>query len=96
MTENDIGTLRADLNDLKTCLAREMGEIKSLIATESIRCPYREIISKASDDGIRLKKLEEDVHRNQLDAAKAGATGGGVVGVIGLVVFVIVKTQGWL
>ena len=96
MTESDIGTLRADLHELEKTVAHEMGEIKSLLATEAQRCPYREGISKAANNGLRLQELEKVVSKGQLDAAKAGATGGGVVGVLGLVAFVVVKTQGWL
>lgn len=96
MTESEIGTLRADLHDLETMVAHELGEIKSLLATESNRCKYREIISRAADDNVRLNKLEEIVTQGRIDAAKAGAAGGGVVGIIGVVAFAIVKSQGWL
>jgi hypothetical protein len=96
MTEDEIGSIRSDLQNLETMLAGRLATIESMIATEPQRCPFREIISKAANNATRIGTLEILVTNIRLDAAKAGAAGGGIVAAIMTVLFVISKIQGWL
>jgi hypothetical protein len=95
MTTDDVSILRVDLHELETRLARELGEIKSLLDTESQRCPYRESISKIPDIADRTRTLEQVVQQGRVDSARAGATGGGVVALTGGVVAMLGKVLGW-
>lgn len=99
MTESDIGSIRADLHDLETLMARELAEIKTLLNTEAQRCPYRETIAMAANTALLVKTLTETVQQGRVDAAKAavagGATTGGIITAGGIVFAGIGKLVGW-
>ena len=85
-----------DIMDIKTSIA----SLRTLIETEAQRCPYREEIARASNNTEVVGKLIETVANLRLDFARAGINagmaGGGAMGAIIMVLFVIAKWQKWL
>lgn len=83
MTPDDIHTLDAKIDVINDRLAR----IETLMETESLRCPYRVDIARASNNIKRLERVEQ-----QLDNLRLKIAGwAGFAGVAAAVVSEIVK-----
>jgi hypothetical protein len=102
MTKSELSSLREGLNnltdsfnDFKVEISADIGAVKTLIETESMRCPYREQIARASNNVDRLSVVEERVTGLRIDSAKSGAAGGGVVAMITAMIFGVGKAAGW-
>lgn len=68
-----------DVVELREAISR----LTTLIETEGLRCPYRETISKASNNVRRIDTMEARLRETELRLAGiAGISGGGVAGVI--------------
>jgi hypothetical protein len=74
---------------------QRLAAIETLIQTEAARCPYREDIARARNNIQRVIALEDIVNGVRLDLARAGAVGGGVVGIIVAVVLGVGKAARW-
>lgn len=79
-----------------TELASEIAALRALIETEGMRCPYREAISKASNNADKLKSLESRVHAVELRIAAGVIAGGGTGGVVSIIGMVLAKSMGWI
>jgi hypothetical protein len=83
-----------------------MTRLEQQVSNEGALCPFRESISRASNNVERLKlsearidHVEDKFHALELQFAKAGiisgAAGGGIFSAVGVVVFAIGKAAAW-
>lgn len=91
MTPDETTMIRKELKQINEAIAR----LQTLIETEAQRCPYREEISRASNNHHRLQRVESDIDELQKAAAISGAMGGGAAGLVAAVVVGIGKVLGW-
>lgn len=100
--KESLGEISRSLSAVQQATAR----LEIQVANESAMCPFRESISRSSNNVVRLgeaeariDRIEEKTHALELQFAKAGvisgAAGGGIFSAVGVVVFTIGKSVGW-
>lgn len=101
-----IDLLASAITDMKIATSERLTALETKVANESAYCPFREDISRANNNVKRLDTIELDVddvrkqvHSLELSMARAGigagATGGGIVAVIGGVLIFVGKALSW-
>jgi hypothetical protein len=96
---SDLEALGSRLYEFETAITGQLAELKTLIQTESVRCPYREAINQGTVNGRRLDDLEDLVTNVRIDRAKERRTGAGiggsVVAMIASIAFALGRSAGW-
>jgi hypothetical protein len=103
---DSIAELGKALNTFQIAIGDRLARVETKIDNERALCPFREEIARASNNGSRLAQVEtqmdalkSSLHAMEVTLAKsslgAGAAGGGIFGVVGVVAFVIGKGAGW-
>jgi len=109
MTEDECRQIKESLGEITRTLStvqQAVARLENQVSNEAALCPFREVISRASNNVARLAfaetrvdHIEEKMHALELQFAKAGiisgAAGGGVFSAVGVVVFAIGKSAGW-
>ena len=76
-------------------LQKRLARIETMLETEAARCPYRETISRATNNVQRLDELENTVLDLRLAMAKAGLLGGATGSAVAAGVYLLAKALGW-
>ena len=103
---NSIDGLAKTVGALQLDLSNRMTKLEQHVANEGALCPFRESISRSSNNlaridlaAARLDHVEDKIHALELQFAKAGiisgAAGGGVFSAVGVIVFAVGKAAGW-
>jgi hypothetical protein len=109
MTEEECRQIKESLGEIIRTLSmvqQVVARLENQVSNEAALCPFRESISRSSNNGVRLAlaetrvdHVEEKMHILELQFAKAGiisgAAGGGIFSAVGLIVFTIGKSAGW-
>ena len=72
-----------------------IAELRTLVSTEGMRCPYREDIGKAKNNATRITAVEEKVANIRIDFARQAGVGGSAGGIVAGALFVLGKLAGW-
>lgn len=89
MADTDLADIR---DDISTLLQRT-AHIEALMSTEAQRCPYREDIARAANNGKRLAALEGVVTDLRLQMAKIGVVTGALSGTAGGIVTALIMQK---
>lgn len=101
-----IDLLAGAITDMKITTSGRLTALETKVAAEAAYCPFREDIARAQNNIKRFEVVEADiegvkakVHALELSMARAGigagATGGGIVAVIGGTLIFVGKALGW-
>ena len=86
---------------------KQIAAIQTMITTEAQRCPFREAISRATNNGARIEKNEKDIDALGKDIYSvsgkmdrlvpiAGGSGGGAGALAAAVAMALAKLMGWM
>lgn len=108
-TADQISALRDDLRHVEQTLTQRIDEVvrrqvemaqqiaalRELVQSEGERCPYRETLAEARANHSRLTLMDSELRAVRLEAARTGATSGGIIALISAILVGLGKALGW-
>ena len=102
-----LNTAVGGLGDRMGGLGDRMTRLETLVSTEAQRCPFREAISRATDNQARIEKNEGNIDdlgkminsvSGKVDRLVpiAGGSGGGAGALAAAVAMALAKLMGWM